>query len=64
MTFQELVDHFKSQSNAARAIGIKPASVCLWQGRGIPFDKQCQIELVTGGALKASREHAPAQRSA
>jgi hypothetical protein len=59
MTFDELKTHFKSQSNAARAIGIKPSSVCLWRNRGIPYERQCHIELLTGGALKANREHAP-----
>lgn len=53
MTYQDVIKHFGSQSKAARAIGIKPPSVCLWQKNGIPFERQCHIQLLTNGALRA-----------
>lgn len=62
MTFHELVQYFRSQSNAARAIGIKPPSVHAWKEKGIPYDKQCQIEILTGGALKADRPQQEARQ--
>lgn len=54
MTFDELISHYKSQTAAALAIGVRPASVCLWQERGsIPLPRQAQYELLTGGVLKS-----------
>lgn len=53
MTYDEVIKHFGSQTKAARAIGVKPPSVCLWRKSGIPFERQCHIQLLTGGALRA-----------
>jgi DNA-binding transcriptional regulator YdaS (Cro superfamily) len=61
MTKNEAVIYFGSQAALGRALGIGKASVNQWSK--IPIDRQCQIEIVTGGALKADREmlsHAPA----
>lgn len=54
MTKIEAVTYFGSQAALGRALGIGKASVNQWSS--IPIDRQCQIEVVTGGALKADRE--------
>ena len=60
MTYEQLIAHFGSQVKAASALDLKQPSISLWKERGgIPFERQCHIQLVTGGVLKASREHAP-----
>ena len=51
MTFNDLIDHFKTQAKAAAALGIKQPSIALWKRRGIPPLRQMQIQLLTGGAL-------------
>lgn len=56
MTYDELIKHFGSQAEAARALGLKPPSVYEWQHNTIPFDRQCQIQIATGGRLIARRE--------
>lgn len=53
MKKQEAVSHFGSQAALARALNIKKAAVSQW--REIPIGRQCQIEIVTDGALKADR---------
>jgi len=53
MTKQDAVHHFGSQAALARALGIKKSAVSEW--KDIPLDRQCQIEIVSGGALIADR---------
>jgi hypothetical protein len=55
MKTADAVRHFGSQSALARALTIKRASVSAW-GECPPIDRQCQIEVLTGGALKADRD--------
>jgi len=55
MTYQQLIEHYGSQASAARAINIKPPSVCEWKDKGIPLPRQAQYEIDTGGKLKAAR---------
>jgi DNA-binding transcriptional regulator YdaS (Cro superfamily) len=54
MTKQDAVSLFGSQAALARALGIGRASVNAW-GDQIPIDRQCQIEIITGGKLTADR---------
>jgi hypothetical protein len=62
MTPDELIAHFGGTagggvSAAARALKLAPPSIHGWIDAGeIPIDRQCQIELVTDGALKADRD--------
>lgn len=56
MTYKQLVKHFGSQAAAARALGLKPPSVSVWQHKGVPLPRQAQYELLTDGALKAERQ--------
>lgn len=54
MTYQDLIAHFKTQTAAAKAAGVRQSSVALWKKRGaIPILRQAQIQLLTGGQLKA-----------
>lgn len=55
MNYADLIAHFGSQSKVARALNVKPPSVHEWKKVGIPQTRQYQIEVVTGGALKADR---------
>lgn len=53
----QLIAHFDGIAAAARALKVSPPSISQWIESGrIPIDRQCQIELVTGGALKADRD--------
>lgn len=46
--------YFGSQVALARALGIGKSSVSEW-GDTIPLLRQCQIEVITSGKLKADR---------
>ncbi len=57
MSPQDLVGHFDSIAAAARALKVSSPSVSQWVDAGqIPIDRQCQIEIVTDGALRADRD--------
>jgi hypothetical protein len=56
MTFRQLIKLFGSQSAAARAIGIKPHTVCGWQRRGIPQARQYEYQVFTNNLLLAERK--------
>lgn len=58
MTFEDLISHFGTQAEAARAIGVTRGRVWQWRLEGIPLLRQFQIERITGGALVA-RDTAP-----
>lgn len=53
MNYDQLIEHYGSQTNAAKALGISPVAVCLWQKGGIPERRQLQLQQLTRGALKA-----------
>lgn len=55
MTFDEALKFFKTQSNMAKKLGVSPQVVQHWRvWRRIPIGRQYQIELLTGGELKAN----------
>lgn len=56
MTYDDLLRHFGSQAEAARALDLQPPSVSEWQATTIPYPRQCQIEVVTGGKLIARKK--------
>lgn len=59
MTPAEALSHFKTQAEIARAMAVTDAAVYLWVKNGcIPYDKQCQMQVATGGVLVARREDA------
>lgn len=56
MTPQDIIEHFGTIAAAARALDIKGPSISGWVSNGeVPIDRQCQIEVVTGGRLMADR---------
>lgn len=60
MTPQEVLDYHGSQAEIARVYGCAQSSVFEWFEKGvIPDGRQYQIEIGTGGALKADK---PANR--
>jgi DNA-binding transcriptional regulator YdaS (Cro superfamily) len=56
MTTDEALTFFGTGAALARALKIKPPSVSEWVTEGvIPIGRQCQIEIITDGALRADR---------
>lgn len=56
MTYQDLIQHYGTQAAAAKALGLAQPSVHEWQHTTIPYDRQCQIQVATGGRLLARRK--------
>jgi hypothetical protein len=54
MKTSDAISHFGSKSALAAALGIKTPSVYDW-GEEVPIGRQFQIELITEGALRATR---------
>jgi hypothetical protein len=54
MKTSDAIQHFGSAANLARALGITRAAVSLW-GERPPLGRQYELEVLTGGALKAQR---------
>jgi DNA-binding transcriptional regulator YdaS (Cro superfamily) len=68
MKKQDALDHFGGVVGLAKALGCKPQAISQW-GETIPKGRAYQIEVVTGGALKAdpaapSGQQRPSQRVA
>jgi|DEB0MinimDraft_10_1074344.scaffolds.fasta_scaffold134013_1 hypothetical protein len=58
MTYKQLIRHYGTQVNAAKAIGVTKGAVCQWQHTGVPILRQYQVELLTNGKLKADKARA------
>ncbi|WP_315809433.1 Cro/CI family transcriptional regulator [Pseudomonas sp. C9-3] len=52
MNMTDAVGHFKTKTKLAKALGISPSAVSMW-GESIPHVRQCQIQVITKGRLKA-----------
>lgn len=68
MKKQTAIDHFGGANKLAHALGCKPQAISQW-GENVPQGRAYQIEVVTGGALKAdpaptSGQRRPSQRVA
>ncbi len=59
MTHSDLISHYGSGAMTARALGVSRQAVNNWRIHGIPLGVQYQVELATGGTLRAD---APASR--
>jgi DNA-binding transcriptional regulator YdaS (Cro superfamily) len=57
MTKEQVIKHFGSASNAARALRINRSAICHWPS-GVQLSARVafKIELVTQGALKVDEE--------
>ena len=53
MTYDDLIQHYGSQIEIARALGVAPPSVHGWQYTGVPPLRQLQIEGLTRKKLRA-----------
>lgn len=62
MKKNEAIKHYGGVVQLAAALGIKPQSVSQW-GDTIPQGRAYQIELLTGGQLKADQLHAAQGRA-
>ena len=61
MTLDDAVTYYDhNYSKLARALGVTKQSMSIWKrsGKEIPYHYQCQIEVMTKGALKAERKDA------
>lgn len=55
MTPKEVVKYFGGKREAAKALGVTRQAVYSWlQRKRIPYQRACQIEVNTKGALKAA----------
>ena len=54
MKTQRAIQHFGSRSALASALDIKPSAVSQW-GDVVPIRRQYELEILTGGKLKARR---------
>jgi hypothetical protein len=52
MTFDQLCQHFGNANKAAAKLNMHRQRVYRWKD-GIPLEAQIEIEVATGGALKA-----------
>jgi transcriptional repressor of cell division inhibition gene dicB len=57
----DVVAHFKGVSKVAEALGISPGAVSQWP-EDLPLLRQLQLEEITEGALKASKDARPAPK--
>jgi predicted DNA-binding protein YlxM (UPF0122 family) len=58
MTFSEVMIYFDyKMSNVARFLNVRRQAVYEWHANNeIPFEKQCMLEILTQGELKANKE--------
>jgi hypothetical protein len=59
MTFAEVMAYYDyNMTRVAQALQISKQAVGKWKKKNqIPFDKQCQIQVITNGNLKADKEN-------
>ncbi|MBL0654859.1 Cro/Cl family transcriptional regulator [Aeromonas caviae] len=60
MKKQDAIDHFGGAAKLAKALGCKPQAISQWRDH-VPQGRAYQIEVLTGGKLKASARSAPQQ---
>lgn len=53
MLFDEIIKHFGSQVQLAKALGVARANVSIWRKNGIPSCHAITIEQLTDGKFKA-----------
>ena len=53
MTYDDLRKTLGTQVEIAEALGMKQPTISQWRKKGIPIERQWQIQLVTGGRLQA-----------
>lgn len=56
MTYDQVIEHYKGLSIAARALGEDRRAVHNWKGKRIPSRHQLKWERLTEGALNADEQ--------
>lgn len=56
MTYDQLLKHFGTQAEIARAFGLTQPSVAEWAERGVPPLRQIQGEQLTNRKLRADAD--------
>lgn len=56
MTLDQAAAFFGGKKRLATALGLTPAAISMW-GESVPFLRQCQIQVISGGRLMAD-DHA------
>lgn len=56
MKFSQVLRHFGSVVNIAHALQVSVPTIYEWKKTGLPYCRQCQIEVETKGKLKANKE--------
>ena len=56
MTTQEAITHYGGKKQLADALGVWPQVIYAW-GERPPMARQYELEVKTGGVLKADRPH-------
>lgn len=62
MDMNDLRKHFGTQAAAAAAIGKSKQVVSAWNRNGIPLGRQYEIQVLTGGRLRADGPNKPRSR--
>ncbi|WP_325436009.1 Cro/CI family transcriptional regulator [Pseudomonas nitroreducens] len=52
MTVDQAAVFFGGKKRLAAALGLTPAAISMW-GDSVPFLRQCQIQVISGGQLRA-----------
>ncbi|AUV12693.1 MULTISPECIES: Cro/CI family transcriptional regulator [Aeromonas] len=60
MKKQDAIDHFGGAAKLAQALGCKPQAISQWRDH-VPQGRAYQIEVLTGGKLKAGAHSTPQQ---
>jgi len=55
MKKRDAVQYFGSQQAIADILGLKKAAVSTWPDNAMPLARQAQLELLSGGELKATK---------
>lgn len=53
MTTEEVIKHYGSKAAVARALGLEKSAISQW-GDEPPHLRQCELQILTKGKLKAS----------
>jgi len=53
MTYADLQRKYGTDANIAKGVGVSRQLVGYWKRRGIPYSRQCVIQLATKGRLRA-----------
>lgn len=59
MDYSTIVSHFGGVTKAAKALGLPITTVHSWKRIGVPYPRQCQVQVETRGRLRAQRPVVP-----